>query len=198
MNPKSRLRSILFAACALIGLSGPLCAQSKFFLYSLSHKAQFKGGTQHVDYKDKKAAEILSFSFGAENTINIGSITGGGAAGKATFQELSVQFVGEPDMMPWLFEMLTTGAHVNDMVIEEASTNAITSKSGPSLKIDMRLVMMQNLQAVGTQGDRTIYNATFQFGAVEITTMKMDDTGKMVPASSYKWSQVKNNNSLEI
>ena len=52
--------------------------------------------------------KILSYELGAENNINIGSISGGGGAGKATFKEFTI--TKSPDAATtMLFEYLTTG-----------------------------------------------------------------------------------------
>ena len=45
-----------------------------------------KGETQDAFFKNLGAFEISEFSFGAENTLNITSATGGAGAGKATFK----------------------------------------------------------------------------------------------------------------
>lgn len=198
MNLKCSIRPLILAALAFFSLAGLSGAQTKLFMYSIAAKASLKGGTTHAIYKEKAAAEILSFGLEAANTVSIGGTTGGGGAGKASFEALTVQFIGEPEMMPFLFQMLTTGQHIADLVIDEASTDALTATKAPFLRIDTRLVIMERLQVVGTQGDRTIYNATFRFGAMEMSTWKMDNTGELKPASSYRWSVVKNNNSLNV
>ena len=61
------------------------------FCYSTTDKDKIAGETQDEYYqKEHKAFEVLSFELGAENTINIGSISGGGGAGKATFKEFNI------------------------------------------------------------------------------------------------------------
>jgi len=200
MNSRSMFRSLVIAVCTLLAIPGLLHAQSKYFMYSASNSDIIAGGTVHDEYKKKKAAEILSFGLSVSNTINIGSVTGGGAAGKATFDQLTINFIGEPDMMPKIFTALASGQHLTDLVIEETNSNNVGSGKNPnvSLKLDMRLVMFEQLQMSGTQGDRAIYTAVIRFGAMEMTTYKMDNTGKMVPASVARWSVVKNNDTLGV
>ena len=48
------------------------------FCYSTTHAEDIPGETQDETYAEKKAFEIISFELGAENNINIGSISGGG------------------------------------------------------------------------------------------------------------------------
>ncbi len=202
MNLHSRLRPlILAAACAYAFLPGMLHAQSKYYMYSLSDKPTIKGSTLNAVYKDYGAAEILTFSWMASNPIDIGAVTGGGGAGKAVFDTLRVNFIGEPEMMPGLFQALVTGQHLGDLVIEEAAP--VSSGEGPtnipSLKLDMRLVMLETLEMVGTQGDRAIYSASFKFGAIEITTAKVNpSTGVLTKGPSVRWSVVKNNATLSV
>jgi type VI secretion system secreted protein Hcp len=45
-----------------------------------------EGETQDEEMAKQKAFEIDSFNFGVENTLNIGSKSGGAGAGKVTFK----------------------------------------------------------------------------------------------------------------
>ncbi|RYD25366.1 MAG: hypothetical protein EOP87_24555 [Verrucomicrobiaceae bacterium] len=202
MKLHSRLRPlVLAAACVLSFLPGMLQAQSKYYMYSKSHKSVIAGATQHERYKTLAAAEILSFSWSASNVINIGSVTGGSGAGKATFDGVRINFIGEPEMMPGLFTALVTGQHLGDLVIEEFSTEGpVDGKTVlPYLKLDMRLVMLENLEMVGTQGDRAVYSASLKFGAIEITTAKVNpSTGAMTTGAVTRWSVIKNDATLDL
>ena len=78
---------------------------------------KLKGETQDKTYGKYGAFEILSFEIGAENNINIGSISGGGGAGKATFKELTVTKKTDTSSAE-LFAKLCEGKHFDDMIIE--------------------------------------------------------------------------------
>ena len=56
------------------------------------------------------AIEIESFSFGAENTVTIGSATGGAGVGKARFQEFTVEKAVD-STTPRLLKSLAMGTH---------------------------------------------------------------------------------------
>ena len=70
---------------------------------------------ESADAKHKDEIEVLSFSWGVINTGVIGS-GGGGAAGKATFQDLTI--VHHIDKAsPKLLEACATGTHLKDATI---------------------------------------------------------------------------------
>jgi type VI secretion system secreted protein Hcp len=70
---------------------------------------------ESVDAKHKDEIEVLSFSWGVANS---GSATpgGGGGAGKATFQDLSIVH-GIDKATPALLKACATGLHIKDATI---------------------------------------------------------------------------------
>lgn len=172
------------------------------FCYSVAGQGKIPGETQDEDMSAKKAFEILSFELGAENTINIGSITGGGAAGKAVFKEFTITKKTDT-ASTGLFHSLCTGEHFDDIVIElrRAAGSSGQGKSGKTfMKFDMRLVMVQDISWSGSDGDDVCEETVIlQFGAIQIHYWAQDKQGKMAqkPAEA-KWSRVKNNASLTV
>src|SRR5580765_5539682 len=72
---------------------------------------------ESLDDKHKDEIEVLSFSWGVSNAMNILS-GGGGAAGKATFHDLS--FVHNIDRAsPLLMQACATGAHLPEATITQ-------------------------------------------------------------------------------
>ena len=70
---------------------------------------------ESVDSKHKDEIEVLSFSWGVTNTASI-TAGGGGASGKATFQDLSI--VHNIDKAsPLLLKACATGAHFKEATI---------------------------------------------------------------------------------
>tara|TARA_R110002096_G_scaffold205630_2_gene391579 strand:- start:6221 stop:6754 length:534 start_codon:yes stop_codon:yes gene_type:complete len=172
------------------------------YCYSVSHKAKLLGETQDEDMSKKNAFEILSFEFGAENNINIGSITGGGAAGKATFKELSITKKTDTGST-FLFKALCTGEHLDDLVIElrRAAGGQASGASGKTfMRFDMRLVMVQDITWSGSDGDDVCEESvTLQYGAIQIHYFSQDKQGKMASKpEEAMWSRVKNNSSLTV
>lgn len=72
---------------------------------------------ESLDDKHKDEIEVLSFSWGLSNSMNIAS-GGGGAAGKTTFHDLS--FVHKIDKAsPVLMQACATGVHLKDATITQ-------------------------------------------------------------------------------
>ncbi len=70
---------------------------------------------ESVDAKHKDEIEVLSFSWGVTNTGGM-EIGGGGGAGKATFQGLSI-IHNIDKASPQLLEACATGVHLKDATI---------------------------------------------------------------------------------
>ncbi len=190
---KSLFLTAIAAVIPLLALSSTAFAQStRYFLFAET-PADFPGGTEDTVYKPLQAAEVVSFSFTAKNTINIGSVTSGGGAGKATFDGMQINFVGEPALVPKLLQKLTLGQHLTRLTLDEVS-----SAGKITLQLEMHLCMFENLQVVGTQGDRAIYSATIRFGAIKMTTFKFNPDGSTTPAGTASWSIVKNNATTDV
>ena len=171
------------------------------FCYSLGSKPDMKGETQDSDYAGKEAFEILSFELGAENTINIGSVTGGGGAGKATFKEFTVTKKTDTSSTQ-LFSALCTGMHFADVVIDLRRAGAATKtmkSGGVFMKFDLRLVMVQDISWSGSDGDDVCEETViFQFGAIAISYTPQDKEGKEKTKLQTMWSRVKNQNTTEV
>ncbi len=144
--------------------------------------------------KDGKAAwELLSFTIGAENNINIGSATGGGGAGKATFKEFS--FTKKTDLgSPGLFQQLVTGRHFDEAVVELRRSGGSETDSGTTfMQFNFKMVMVQDIEWSGSDGDDVCEESiTMQYGAMKITYTAQDARGKMVKKKQAEWSRVKN------
>ncbi len=172
------------------------------FCYSVSSKARIPGETQDDRMAEKGAFGILSFELGAENNIDIGAITGGGGAGKASPKEFTVTKKTDTSS-PGLFTSLCTGDHFDDLVVElrrAAGVSAGGTSGVTFMKFDMRLVMVSDISWSGSDGDDICEETViFKFGAIQIHYYKQDKTGKMssTPAEA-KWSFVKNNASLTV
>ena len=172
------------------------------FLYSESHKTKIPGETQDFDMEQKMAFELLSFELGAENNINIGSISGGGGAGKATFKEFTITKKTDT-ASAGLFHCLVAGEHFDDMFVElrRSAGSQAEGKSGQTfMKFEFRLVMVQDISWSGSDGDDVCEETVIlQYGAIKINYYKQDKTGKMAAKpEEAMWSRVKNNASLTV
>lgn len=156
-----------------------------------------EGETTDEDMAANKAFMLSAFNFGAENTINIGSGTGGGGAGKATFKEFRV--VKETDTASCgLFATLCTGNHFDEAIIELRRSGGSSDSSGATfMKFHFKMVMIQNMTWSGRSGtDVCEEEVIFQYGAIKVEYFQQGNDGKMKKASGgqgeTKWSRVKN------
>src|SRR3546814_12338455 len=103
------------------------------------------GETMDEDMKKKKAFEIKQFSFGFTNTVNIGSQSGGAGAGKATFEDFSVQ-KNTDSGSPGLFRTCCSGGHYGDVTLILRRSGGDRSKSGtPFLTFKFKLVAVKSV-----------------------------------------------------
>lgn len=163
--------------------------------------SDIKGETQDIDYKAKSAFEILSFELGAENTINIGSITSGGGAGKATFKEFTVTKKTDTSSHK-LFEALATGRHIAETFIDlrrSGQSKTTLRSGGVFMQFKMKLVMVQDISWSGSDGDDICEETViFQFGAIEINYTPQGKDGKDGKTETVRWSRVRNDNTFEV
>lgn len=158
-----------------------------------------EGETQDKAMKDNKAFEILSFEIGAENNINIGSISAGGGAGKATFKELTITKKTDTASCA-MFSKLCEGNHFDDMVIELRRSGGTPGVSGVTfLKWEFKLVMIQDISWSGSDGDDICEETVvMQYGAMKVTYTKQDKQGKPAGEKSGEWSRVLNEANLAV
>lgn len=168
------------------------------FLY-FPGTASFEGETQDEIMKGEKATEILSFEIGAENNINIGSISGGGGAGKATFKELTITKKTDTASCE-LFSKLCEGKHFPDMVIELRRSGGAAGKSGDGfLKWEFKLIMLQDITWSGSDGDDVCEETVvIQYGAMKVSYRKQNQDGSMAQPKTAEWSRIKNQANLAV
>jgi type VI secretion system secreted protein Hcp len=160
------------------------------FVYSPTHSKEkvdvggIPGETQDEAMAKNGAFEIISFELGAENNINIGSISAGGGAGKATFKEFTI----------------TKKTDTASTIELRRSGESTSASGGMFMKFEFRLVMVQDISWSGSDGDDVCEETViFQFGAIEITYKAQDAKGKMGGTPQVtRWSRVKNNASLTV
>lgn len=115
---------------------------------------------------------LLSVEVGALNNINIGSISAGGGAGKATFKEL--RFTKRPDAATSeLLRLLTTGEHMDQLVITQGNS-----------RWELGLVMVSDYtsQAFSGKDGEQVESWELQFGGIRT----------IVEGSEWCWDRVTN------
>lgn len=157
-----------------------------------------KGETQDKEMKDLGAFEILSFEIGAENNINIGSISAGGGAGKATFKELTITKKTDTASCE-MFSRLCDGTHFDDMVISLRRSSGGGKSGLEFLKWEFKLVMIQDISWSGSDGDDICEETVvIQYGAMKVTYTAQTETGAAGEQKSGEWSRVLNQANLAV
>ncbi len=166
-----------------------------FYFTDPQDNSKVPGETQDNEFSKKKAFELLSFSIGAENNINIGSMSTGGGAGKATFKEFSI--TKKTDIgSPGLFQQLVVGKHFKEAVVELRRSGGSTTASGATFMKFMFLhVMVQDMEWTGADGDDVCEESiTLVYGAMRVEYIPQDVDGTMLTKNAKKaeWSRIKN------
>lgn len=157
-----------------------------------------KGETQDKVYKQKGAFEILSFEIGAENNINIGSISAGGGAGKATFKELTITKKTDTASCE-MFSRLCDGTHFDDMHIVLRRSGGGGKSGDEFLKWEFKLVMIQDISWSGSDGDDICEETVvIQYGAMKVTYTEQLADGSKGADKSGEWSRVLNEANLAV
>jgi type VI secretion system secreted protein Hcp len=158
-----------------------------------------EGETQDDAMKKNKAFEIISFEIGAENNINIGSMTAGGGAGKASFKEFTITKKTETASCA-MFSKLCEGAHFDDMVVELRRSGGAAGVSGKTfLKWEFKLCMIQDISWSGSDGDDICEETVvLQYGAMKVTYTPQDKQGKDGTPKTGEWSRVLNKANLAV
>ncbi|MFC3809346.1 type VI secretion system tube protein Hcp [Lacihabitans lacunae] len=112
--------------------------------------------------------KLTSIDFGLENNINIGSVTGGGGAGKATFKEVSFTLTENLCILD-LAKMLAKGTHTDYLEIR-FYRNSVESPPLLFLTAKLGLVMVQDLNTSISLGDGSVKtDVVIQMGAIHYT-----------------------------
>ncbi|WP_118136847.1 type VI secretion system tube protein Hcp [Oceanicella sp. SM1341] len=166
------------------------------FLY-FPNQSLVVGETLDDAMSKQKAFALQSFSFGGENTINIGSDSSGGGAGKAFFKDFNITKRADTASCG-IFQTLCTGNHFDEAIVELRRSGGTTDTSGATfMKFHFRLVMVQSIEWSGQEGSEWCEETiNLQYGAMKIEYFKQDKTGKMSKATGgqgeAKWSRVLN------
>lgn len=159
-----------------------------------------EGETLDETMSKHKAFEIDSFGFGVENTINIGSKSGGAGAGKASFKEFTIEKATDSGSAG-LFTTCCCGGHYTDVKLILRRSGGDAHKSGtPFLEYRFKLVAVKSIDWSGSTGDDVPKETVvFEYGAIEIEyTPQTASGGKGSKQFVKHWSRVKNNDSFTV
>ena len=154
------------------------------------------GETQDPDFKG--AFEISEFSFGAENTINISSATGGAGAGKATFKEFTVKKMTDSSS-GLLLKLLGLGGHYKKMMLylRKSGGGVSKGKSGkPYLVFGFGMVALKSIEWSGSSGDDVpTESIVFEYGELMVMYRPQIEDGTLGKGTPLGWSKLNNSDS---
>jgi type VI secretion system secreted protein Hcp len=154
------------------------------------------GESQDSVYKG--CFEIKEFSFGAENTLNITSATGGAGAGKASFKEFKVKKQTDT-ATPFLLQTLGLGGHydVVQLFIRKSGAQAAAGLSGQAyIVFSFGMVAVKSLDWSGSDGDDVpTEDVVFEFGELVVSYYPQLPTGLLdTKPRTGSWSKLTNSN----
>jgi type VI secretion system secreted protein Hcp len=143
----------------------------------------------------KKAVEIASFGFGISQAETTGSGTTGSSAGKAKFEEFTIEKDVDQASAP-LFVACTAGAHFPAVML-------IIRKTGGSNLLYLQYIFQQvfvtGVNWSGGGGEENVKESIkFKFGAMGIQYIQQLPTGAEGKKMSASWSAVTNTATLDV
>lgn len=165
------------------------------FLYfnevNIDNTFKVVGESQDSVYKNNKALEINSYSFGVENVASIGSKAGGAGTGKANFDVF--EFTKNVDSCSAaLYAACTQGAHYDEVNLHLRRAGGETVPQ-PYIKFKFKMVFMTGVKWSGSGDDVPEETLTFAYGALAIIYQPQGSDGKNKGSPlEARWSQVLN------
>lgn len=143
---------------------------------------------ESLDDKHKDEIEVLSFSWGVTNAQVIAG--GGGAAGKATFQDLT--FVHTLDKAsPNLLKACATGTHIKDAVITHRKAGKGQQEY---LVVKLNDVIITSVTHGGSGGQPISENVTLAFAKIDLQYKPQKADGSLDAGVDFKFDIKSNKN----
>ena len=156
-----------------------------------------EGETQDQDMHAKKAFEIATFSMGAENTMDIGSMRGGSGAGRVKFKEFNIEKKTDRGS-PGLFLACCNGGIYETVTLYLRRSGGDSDASGVIfLTFIMKLVAIKEISWEGND-EECKESIQMEFGAVKVAYTMMDTEGKMGTVLDESWSRITNRRDLTV
>jgi type VI secretion system secreted protein Hcp len=196
---KTKLAALTVAAGTALAIAPSAHAATDYFMRidPGPGNTQITGESTDVQYKGW--TEIKSFNMGVENITTVGSATGGAGAGKAKFDELTIE-KDVDSTSPQIFQALAQGQHFNgiEIVARKAGATAATAGSTP-LRYYFSLAYPTKDEQSGDAGGETPQEKlTFNYGGFVQKYVPQTTTGAAKPAIFGKWSQISNSTSWDM
>jgi type VI secretion system secreted protein Hcp len=158
-------------------------------------------------FKAEDVFEIDDFNFDFEQTVNMGSQSSGGGAGRVTFNPFTCSRKVDK-ASPTFMSMCCAGTHFKSvsLLLRRAGGTGVTDAALTSgytfLRFDFALVLIKTISWSGSDGDEAMKEElAFEYGAIKFqyVMQKADgtastDAGGMPVAM---WNRVNNNNDFQ-
>ena len=163
--------------CILIGLMGfaamPALAQVEMFLCIDG----LKGESQSVRHKD--CIDVLAWSWGASNSGST-HIGGGGGAGKANFQDISITKYIDTSS-PDLLKHVADGRLLAKFELFIYKAGCVDCKDWPSHRLEAEDTIVTSVSSGGSGGEsRLTENISLNFAKYTYCYTPADDAGKVL------------------
>lgn len=154
-----------------------------------------QGESQDKWFSTKGAFECLSISFGVSQAETTGSSSGGSSAGKAKFEEFTIEKSVDLASVP-MYSACCAGAHFPSVML------AIRKAGGSNLvylQYIFRMVFVTGINWSGGGGEEAPKETIkFKFGALGIQYVKQLPTGGAGTPVQVMWSAITNKPTLDV
>jgi type VI secretion system secreted protein Hcp len=196
---KTKLAALTVAAGTALAIAPSAHAATDYFMRIDPGPGNTKITGESMDKQFQGWTQIKSFNTAVENLTTIGSATGGAGAGKAKFDELTIE-KNVDSTSPQIFQALAQGQHFNGIEIvarKAGGTTAAMAASVPT-RYYFSLAYPTKDEQSGDAGDDTPQEKlTFNYGAFTQKYVPQTATGAAKPAIFGKWSQISNSTSWD-
>jgi len=181
------MKKVLIAIIIILGFTSYGFCQRYFLKIETPNVNGLSTISNHVN-------EILleDFDFEIENSINIGSISGGGGAGKAQSGPITLKFLFSKDI-----NILFHGLHSGEIF----TRFTITANNGivDYLKYEFKYVVLSQFGTEYSESeDKRYANITCKAGTFKLTYIPLNALGDPQSPITSMWSFIKNNASEDI
>ncbi|MDR6265574.1 MULTISPECIES: type VI secretion system tube protein Hcp [Rhodobacterales] len=154
---------------------------------------QPKGETNDKTAKEKDGFDVIDFSFGVENQVNVGSSSGGLGSGRVQLDRM--EFTKNTDTATTDMVLAAcTGAHIDEFHLSIRKGGADAKKSGGEfVHVQMNNVVIESVKWAGSDGDETFKDSVvLAFASIKIDYKKQDFKGALTDGGTVQWSQTQN------
>lgn len=152
-----------------------------------------KGETQDELVKKDHGFDMIDFSFGVENVVNVGSTSGGLGSGRVTLDRF--EFSKAMDTATTEFVLAAcTGRHIDEFHFSIRKGGGDVQRSGGEfVHVTMKNVVVESVKWSGSEGDEVLNDSiTLAFAGIKIVYNKQDFKGDLSHGDAVMWNQTTN------